>query len=177
MNRTLSSPSEAAASLTLRLETSLFVDWDEDEQDFRLIAGRKNPEGGLIDPRIDATEFALGHIPEPRLGLVNQPGSLEPGATISNFPLVRQIEFARHRFVGLSGIVCPVRYTTMAASVHPVIRYRTVPISPREMTYIFLAGGIAAKNALSQDEVDFFRILLTDVYSIFRSGQPATGTM
>ena len=49
-------------------------------------------------------------------------------------------------------------------AVFSIIRYRTVPISPREMTYIFLAGGIAAKNALSQDEVDFFRILLTDVF-------------
>lgn len=47
-------------------------------------------------------------------------------------------------------------------AVFSIIRYRTVPISPREMTYIFLAAGIAAKNALVIDEVNFPKMILAD---------------
>ena len=47
-------------------------------------------------------------------------------------------------------------------AVFSIIRYRTVPISPREMTYIFLAAGIAAKNALVIDEINFERMVLAD---------------
>ena len=49
-------------------------------------------------------------------------------------------------------------------AVFSIIRYRTLPISPREMTYIFLAAGIAAKNALVPDEVSIYKIVLTDVF-------------
>ncbi len=34
-------------------------------------------------------------------------------------------------------------------AIFSLIRYRTEPISPREMTYIFLSTGIAAKNQLA----------------------------
>jgi hypothetical protein len=43
-----------------------------------------------------------------------------------------------------------------------IIRYRTTPISPREMTYIFLSAGIAAKNTLAPEDLEAFKILSTD---------------
>ena len=49
-------------------------------------------------------------------------------------------------------------------AVFGIIRYRTLPISPREMTYIFLSAGIAAKNALVLEEVDFYRLVAADIF-------------
>jgi hypothetical protein len=49
-------------------------------------------------------------------------------------------------------------------AVFSIVRYRTEPISPREMTYIFLAAGIAAKNSLVLDEILFYRMILADVF-------------
>ena len=47
-------------------------------------------------------------------------------------------------------------------AIFGILRYRTVPISPREMTYIFLCAGIAAKNALVPNDIEFYKILVTD---------------
>jgi hypothetical protein len=47
-------------------------------------------------------------------------------------------------------------------AIFSLIRYRTEPISPREMTYIFLSTGIAAKNMLAPDDIPFYKILITD---------------
>ncbi len=55
-------------------------------------------------------------------------------------------------------------------AVFSIIRYRTVPISPREMTYIFLAAGIAAKNALVPDDIDLYKILVTDASILLIAG-------
>lgn len=49
-------------------------------------------------------------------------------------------------------------------AVFSIVRYRTEPISPREMTYIFLAAGIAAKNSLVMDEIFFPKMILADVF-------------
>ena len=49
-------------------------------------------------------------------------------------------------------------------AVFSIVRYRTVQISPREITYIFLAAGIAAKNGLVPDDVEYSRIVITDVF-------------
>ncbi len=82
-------------------ETSLYftgnnVDFFDSE---RLTFSRKQSTGGLLGP-LDLTEYSFGHVTEPRLALINQPGSLEPGVSVSNFPLSRQLEFDRHRFIG-----------------------------------------------------------------------------
>lgn len=63
-------------------------------------------------------------------------------------------------------------------AIFSLIRYRTAPISPREMTYIFLSVGIAAKNHLAPMDMEFYKILVTDgvilmlaaiaEYSLFR---------
>lgn len=47
-------------------------------------------------------------------------------------------------------------------AVFGIIRYRTSPINPREMTYLLVCAGIAAKNALALDHVEFYKILATD---------------
>lgn len=84
-----------------KLESSVFFSGNEDDasEEFRIKFGRKDPDGGLLGA-LNANEFSFGHIAEPRLGLVNQPGTLEAGVSASNFPLGRQSEFDRHRFIG-----------------------------------------------------------------------------
>jgi len=51
-----------------------------------------------------------------------------------------------------------------------IIRYRTTPISPREMTYIFLSAGIAAKNALAPQDMEFYKLLITDISLLVLAG-------
>ena len=47
-------------------------------------------------------------------------------------------------------------------AIFGIIRYRTSPINPREMTYLLVCAGIAAKNALVLDHIEYFKILITD---------------
>lgn len=47
-------------------------------------------------------------------------------------------------------------------AIFSLIRYRTAPISPREMTYIFLSVGIAAKNHLAPLDMEFYKFMITD---------------
>ncbi len=55
-------------------------------------------------------------------------------------------------------------------AIFSIIRYRTTPISPREMTYIFLSAGIAAKNTLVPDEIEFYRVMATDASLLLIAG-------
>ena len=82
-------------------EASLYFSGnDEDKSDeFRFTLGRKNPYGELLGG-LNATEYAVGHVVEPRVDLINEPSSIEAGFTLSNAPLDRQSEFDRHRFIG-----------------------------------------------------------------------------
>lgn len=47
-------------------------------------------------------------------------------------------------------------------AIFSLLRYRTVSISIREMTYLFLCSSIAAKNTLAPDDMEFFRLLASD---------------
>ncbi|MCK4991765.1 MAG: DUF4956 domain-containing protein [Bacteroidales bacterium] len=47
-------------------------------------------------------------------------------------------------------------------AIFGIIRYRTSPINPREMTYLLVCAGIAAKNALAIDHIEYFKIVITD---------------
>jgi len=51
-----------------------------------------------------------------------------------------------------------------------IIRYRTTPISPREMIYIFLSAGIAAKNNLAPQDIEFYKILASDISLLLLAG-------
>ncbi len=55
-------------------------------------------------------------------------------------------------------------------AIFGIIRYRTIPISPREMTYIFLSAGIAAKNTLAPQDLEFYKILASDVSLLLLAG-------
>ncbi|MGL1885623.1 MAG: DUF4956 domain-containing protein [Reichenbachiella sp.] len=55
-------------------------------------------------------------------------------------------------------------------AVFGIIRYRTVSISTREMTYIFVCAGVAAKNSLLPLETSFDRILITDLSLLMVAG-------
>ena len=48
-------------------------------------------------------------------------------------------------------------------AIFGIIRYRTSPINPREMTYLLVSAGIAAKNALAIAVIEYYKIVLTDV--------------
>ncbi len=47
-------------------------------------------------------------------------------------------------------------------AIFGIIRYRTSPINPREMTYLLVCAGIAAKNALIIDHIEYYKIVATD---------------
>jgi hypothetical protein len=85
----------------LAMESSLylFVTNDETLDDFRFTLGKKDPESKLLG-FVEASEYAMGHITEPRLKNITVPGDQEAGALVSNFPLNRQAEYDRHRFRG-----------------------------------------------------------------------------
>lgn len=85
----------------LGMESSLyaFLSDDSDQNDYRFTLGKKDPEYGLLG-RVHASEYAMGHISEPRMKNITIPGDQEPGALISNFPLNQQAEYDRHRFRG-----------------------------------------------------------------------------
>ena len=51
-----------------------------------------------------------------------------------------------------------------------IIRYRTTPIFPREMIYIFLSAGIAAKNNLAPQDIEFYKILASDISLLLLAG-------
>ncbi len=49
-------------------------------------------------------------------------------------------------------------------AIFGIIRYRTTPISPREMTYLLISAGIAAKNALAVDYFAYYKIVVSDLF-------------
>lgn len=48
-------------------------------------------------------------------------------------------------------------------AIFGIVRYRTTQVSPREMTYLFLSAGTAAKNILAPESMEFWRIVFSDV--------------
>ena len=68
-------------------------------EDFRVTFGRTDPEGKLLG-FMNAREYKFGHVAEPRVGLINLPGQLKTGVTVSNNPIGMQTEYDRHRFIG-----------------------------------------------------------------------------
>lgn len=97
---TIRSTTFATADL-LGMSSSLYLlltDGSE-QNEFRFTLGKKDPESELLG-FAHATEYALGHITEPRLKNITIPGDQEPGALISNFKLNRQDVYDTQRFIG-----------------------------------------------------------------------------
>jgi hypothetical protein len=90
-----------ATSDLLGMEASLYLLATDDDttDEFRFTLGKKDPEGELLG-FARATEYAVGHITEPRLKNLTIPGNQEPGALVSSFALGRQAEYDRQRFRG-----------------------------------------------------------------------------
>lgn len=51
-------------------------------------------------------------------------------------------------------------------AVFGIIRYRTDPIPPREMTYLFMVIGISVKNALANDKISYIELIVADLLVI-----------
>jgi len=45
-------------------------------------------------------------------------------------------------------------------AIFGIVRYRTEPLRPQEMTYLFASLGVAVINALSSDEISFTELIL-----------------
>jgi len=97
---TLNSTTYMTADL-LGMSSSLYLFASESEilNNTRFTLGKKDPESELLG-FAGATEYSMGHVFEPRLKNITIPGTQEPGALISSFPLDQQAEYDRHRFQG-----------------------------------------------------------------------------
>ncbi len=51
-------------------------------------------------------------------------------------------------------------------AIFGILRYRTNPIPPREMTYLFLVIGMSVKNALANQNISMAELLITDVITV-----------
>jgi len=98
--RTYSHVTYATADL-FNMESAWYLSGDQDKlfDDFRVTFGRKDTDSGLLG-YAKASEYAFGHVVEPRINLINRPLSVEPGAYISNYPLTRQQQYDTHSFSG-----------------------------------------------------------------------------
>lgn len=58
-------------------------------------------------------------------------------------------------------------------AVFGIIRYRTVPILPREMTYLFVTVGISAANGLLKEPAPYDKMIVSDIllFSIAFGGE------
>ncbi len=84
-----------------RMESDWYLSGSEQDlaEDFRVTFARRDPAGSLLG-KMKATEYAIGHINEPRLELVTKPIQTQPGVYAGNFPLARQIQFDSQNFRG-----------------------------------------------------------------------------
>lgn len=83
------------------LESSMYLSGDSLEplRDARLTLGRKDPENGLLG-RVNASEFAFGHIDIGQSPHVTRSSTPQPGAFVSTYPLDKASEYDRHSFIG-----------------------------------------------------------------------------
>ena len=51
-------------------------------------------------------------------------------------------------------------------AIFGILRYRTNPIPPREMTYLFLVIGMSVKNSLANENISMSELILTDALTV-----------
>ncbi len=51
-------------------------------------------------------------------------------------------------------------------AIFGILRYRTNPIPPREMTYLFMVIGMSVKNALANENISMAELIVTDLVII-----------
>ena len=97
---TYSHSTYATADL-FNMESAWYVSGHQDKfiDDYRVTLGKKNVNAELLGP-VKAREYAVGHVVEPRMDLINRPSSIQPGMFVSNHPLTRQLQYDSHSFSG-----------------------------------------------------------------------------
>lgn len=90
----------AAADL-LYMESAWYLSGTEDDffDEARVTFARRDPTESLLG-RVRASEYAFGHINEPRLEVITKPLDPQAGALVSNFPLARQYQYDSQNFRG-----------------------------------------------------------------------------
>jgi len=85
----------------LRMESSWYLSGTEDDffDEARATFARRDPSENLLGS-LHATEYAVGHVNEPRLEIITKSLSPQPGAMVSNFPLARQLQYDSQNFRG-----------------------------------------------------------------------------
>ena len=85
----------------LRMESSWYLSGTEDDffDKARVTFARRDPSENLLG-RLHATEYAFGHVNEPRLEIITKSVDPQPGAMVSNFPLARQLQYDSQNFRG-----------------------------------------------------------------------------
>ncbi|MCK4587496.1 MAG: hypothetical protein KAU29_09140, partial [Gammaproteobacteria bacterium] len=83
------------------MESAWYVAGHQDKfiDDSRVTLGKRSINAGLLGP-VNAREYAIGHVVEPRMDLINRPDSVQPGLFVSNYPLTRQLQYDSHSFSG-----------------------------------------------------------------------------
>jgi len=51
-------------------------------------------------------------------------------------------------------------------AIFGILRYRTNPIPPREMTYLFMVIGMSVKNSLANENISMAELIVTDLLTI-----------
>ena len=51
-------------------------------------------------------------------------------------------------------------------AIFGILRYRTNPIPPREMTYLFMVIGMSVKNSLANENISLAELLITDLITV-----------
>lgn len=66
----------------------------------------------------------------------------------------------------LSSVSLRLGFALGLFAVFGILRYRTNPIPPREMTYLFLVIGISVKNAVANENISFMELAVADALTI-----------
>jgi hypothetical protein len=51
-------------------------------------------------------------------------------------------------------------------AIFGILRYRTNPIPPREMTYLFMVIGMSVKNSLANENISLAELIITDLLTV-----------
>ena len=97
---TFSHVTYATADL-FKMESAWYLAGDQDKliDDYRVTFGRKDVDNELLGP-LKAREYSIGHVVEPRMDLINQSNSVQPGLFVSSYPLTQQLQYDSHSFSG-----------------------------------------------------------------------------
>ena len=85
----------------MNMESTWYVAGSDQDttEDSRVTLAKHDPNGNLLG-QLRATEYAFGNVNEPRNNAITLPLDPQVGATVSNYPLTRQLQYDSHSFRG-----------------------------------------------------------------------------